>query len=536
MRKLSPTAEEGLRDLFFFANYYWGLQLEEQPHRWMCDELTKTLDMEETPFLILDVPRGCYKTSVITAGAVWQYLRQLYYHDNPYHRIIYCSNTLALGEGFLTLIENILRAGGHEGRITEDYGELWKKPDRENRKSSRQKEGIVLKPRIDRGEIAAVRDPNFFIGSIGALPIGKHADGAILDDLNNKQNVATPEQLKKTHEFYRQVFPIIHTTDRVGNPAHVWMCCTPWHDNDVRGMIIREEEEKRLEDNEYVSPWRIVKATAHLEDGSLFFPTKLSEKELTRLKDHMGDEYYAAYEGSPVGKSDCVASRDQIRYKSREEFPALRWCRITVDPNQHSEARVLGCYAAVVIGGYDKFAKLWIWDIRASREWDTAKLIDVLYEEQEAHPAWPIFIEDAHMTHFDHAVNLEYVRRMQDAQNGDGNPATRLKINWVPAPRNMSKYERWQNALKPRFQSGSIYFAQEIAHSIKAELENEVTRGMASRFKDILDALALMENGVVPRYKADGRGEKIQQTPETAGRMHRGFTFEDAFGDRIVNG
>jgi hypothetical protein len=536
MRNLSPLAEAGLKDLFLFANEFWGLQLEEQPHRWMCDEMMKTLDMKETPFLVLDVPRGCYKTSVVTAGAVWQYLRQLYFYDNPYHRIIYCSNTLALGESFLTLIENILRSGGKDGKLSAEYGDLWKKPDRENRKSSRQKEGIFLKPRMDRGEIASVKEPNFFIGSIGALPIGFHADGAILDDVNNKKNVSTPEQLKKTHEFYRQVYPIINTTDRIGNPAHVWMCCTPWHDNDVRGMIIREEEEKRLEDSEYASPWRIVKATAHMEDGSLFFPTKLSQKELDRLKDHMGEEYWAAYEGSPVGKQDSVASADQIRYRPRDEFPPLRWCRITVDPNQHSEARVLGCYAAVILGGYDQYAKLWIWDIRASREWDTGKLIDILYDVQAEHPSWPIFIEDAHMVHFDHAVNLEYVRRMQDVNLDGAKVPTRLKINWVPAPRNMSKYERWQNALKPRFQSGSIYFAQEIAHSIKAELENEVTRGMASRFKDILDALALMENGIIPRYKSDGRGEKIQETVSQNNPEHRKFTFGDAFGDRIVNG
>jgi len=124
---------------------------------------------------------------------------------------------------------------------------------------------------------------------------------------------------------------------------------------------------------------------------------------------------------------------------------------------------------------------------------------------------------------------------MQDAQNGEGKKATRLKINWVPAPRHMSKYERWQNALRPRFRSGSIFFAQEIAHSVKAEMENEVTRGMASRFKDILDALALMENGVVPRYRPDGRGEIVQKTEAAGGGTHRGFTFSDAFGDRIAN-
>lgn len=112
MKTLPKRAEEALNDLFAFGLTYWGLQLEEQPHRWMCDEMQKTLTLKDTPYLMLDVPRGCYKTSISTAGAVWQYLRQVYLFDNPYHRIIYGANTLALGESFLTLIENILRVGG----------------------------------------------------------------------------------------------------------------------------------------------------------------------------------------------------------------------------------------------------------------------------------------------------------------------------------------------------------------------------------------------------------------------------------------
>lgn len=530
MISLPRNAEKGLEDLMFFGLHYWGLQLEEQPHRWMCEEMQKTVTNNETPYLLLDVPRGCYKTSIVTAGAVWQYLRQVFYFDNPYHRIVYASNTLGLGESFLTLIENILRTGGVEGRITADYGEMWKNPDRKNRKSSRTDKGLILKPRMDRGEIASVREPNFFIASIGALPIGFHADGAILDDLNNKKNVSTPEQLKKTHEFYRQVYPIINTTDRIGNPAHVWMNCTPWHDNDVRGMIVREEESLRLENPAYVSPWRVVKATAHMEDGSLFFPTKLSESELAKLKANMGSEYWAAYEGSPVTKDTQIAAEEQIRFKPREEFPSLRFCRITLDPNQHSEAKVLGCYAAMAMGGYDQFGKLYIWDIRASREWDAGGMISELYKAQEEHPTWQIFVEDEHMRHFDHAVNLEYVNRMQRAELEGGPPVVRLRLNYVPAPRNLSKYERWQGALKPRFQSASITFAEEIAPSIKAELINELTRGTAARFKDILDALSMMENGVVPRYKADGKGEVLPMKSDD-GATHRKPTFSDAFGD-----
>ena len=199
-------------------------------------------------------------------------------------------------------------------------------------------------------------------------------------------------------------------------------------------MIVREEEERKLEDPEYVSPWRIVKATAHMEDGSLFFPTKLSEKELDRLKTHMGPEYWAAYEGSPVTKDNAIAEAEQIRWKPREEFPALRWCRMFLDPNQHSDAKVLGCYAALVMGGYDMFGKLWVWDARGGRDWDTGRTIDELYRAQEEHPEWPIFVEDEHMRHFDHAVGLEFALRMHEAEKEGGDAPTAPPAPLRPGP------------------------------------------------------------------------------------------------------
>ncbi len=533
---LCTDARLALDDLFHFGRFYWGLQLEEKPHRWMCDELMSTLTNEETPNLLLDVPRGCYKTSIVTAGGVLQYLRQTFLSDNPYHRIVYASATLALGEAFLLLIENVLRSGGAEGRMDRDFGKLWKDADQKNRKTSRGKDGITLAPRMKRGEIASVRDPNFFISSIRKPRVGFHADGAILDDLNDKENVRTPEQLRKTQEFYRQVYPLIATHDRVGNPSHVWMTCTPWKDDDVRGTIIREEEEKAVETPGYVSPWRVVKATAHMPDGSLFFPTKLTEGRLELLKDKMRSEYWAAYEGQPVTKSDQLADDEQIRFKPRDEFPPLRWHRVTVDPNQHNEARALGCYAAIFLGGYDKYSKLFIYDIRASREWDTAAFIDQLYNVQTEFTRWPIFIEDSHMTHFDHAVNLEYVRRMDDeAKKTKADPMyvpkaiPRLNINWVSPHKGMSKYEKWEG-LKPRFQAGSIVFAEEIAPSIKSELRNELTRGRAARFKDFLDALAMMENGITPRYKAnDELGLTLVEKTEGAHKDAKRFTFASQF-------
>ena len=144
------------------------------------------------------------------------------------------------------------------------------------------------------------------------------------------------------------------------------------------------------------------------------------------------------------------------------------------------------------------------------------------------------------MSHFDHAVNLEYVRRMDDQakkvekdRNYIPTPVRRLNLNWVSPHKGMSKYEKWAG-LKPRFQAGAITFAQEIAPSLKSELMNELTRGRAARFKDILDALAMMENGITPRYKMNDETGLTLVEPKEEGSWRDGYTFASQFPGMVA--
>ena len=54
---------------------------------------------------------------------------------------------------------------------------------------------------------------------------------------------------------------------------------------------------------------------------------------------------------------------------------------------------------------------------------------------------------------------------------------------------------------------------------------------------DFLDALSMLENGIVPRYKRDGRGEIVQDhgRKEPEAELRRAPTFADAFGERMLN-
>ena len=526
-RKLSRDAEEALNDLYVFCTLYAGLDLEESPHRVMCDALQKAEEENERPYSMLVVPRGFYKTSIVRAMIVWKFYRRVYLNDNPYHRILLVSANLSLSRATMGAVANLMRYGGRGGRMNEDFGCLWRNRDRET-PGSKVEDGIVIAPRIEAGELPTAVEPSVFIGSLRRVSTGFHADEAVVDDLSNKENCATPGQLQKTLEYWRLVFPLLGARDRDGNRPKITMSCTPWHDADVRGTIIREEQAKAAENSDYASEWNIVSRPAINDDGTPFWPTKYGHEELDRLRSQMSvREFHANYLLDPVGNTGFVNEED-IRWQRRESFPALRQGRITVDPSFHTEARDHSCYTAIVVSAFDRFAKMYVLDARGARDWTSNRFMDEMFRITEEYPDWPIFVEDSHMGYFRLAVQMEEARRSDAA----GRPV-RLRIHYVPIDVKASKYERWDR-LRPRFERGSIVFSDDIAPSIKAEIKNELVRGQAARFKDFLDAMAMAETGVMPKTGRDGNLVDVTSgKPEAVGAA-RVLTFKDVFGRRIA--
>lgn len=494
MRLLSDDAKRGLEDLYFFLKECWGLDLEEQPHRKMCDTIQESELNPEKPYAFLIVPRGTYKSSIGRGAVVWKQLRQIYIYENFYHRIALASAVLSFSQTSMRLIGEQLR---HNRKLKEWYGTLYL-DNRHDGLVSKKPEGIILAPRLVKGEIPSVSEPNFWIASILRVSVGFHADGALIDDLNNDKNTATDVQREKVKEYWQNMFPLIQREDRNGNPSTIILNATPWHDDDVRGMVIRQEKEKKVADPGYKSPYNVYWAPAITDNGELFFPSKLNTKQLEELREEMSPRKFAAnYLCDPVGDRGFVRE-DQIRFKPRAYFPKLHDVRATVDPNQHTDAKVLGCYCAIAISGYDSFANLYFLNFYGSREWSSKQFIDCLFDITETYDGIPILIENEHMAHFQHAIRLEEERRVTGE---DGRITPRIK--WINAPRE-PKYLRWEK-LQPRFASGRVFFAEEIPVKLKHEITEELIRGQASRFHDFLDVMSMAEHGIRPRVDKEGR-------------------------------
>jgi hypothetical protein len=511
--QLSIDAERCLYNLYDFLVEYWGLDREdEESHRAMCQPIQDAELGDGPPFVMLVVPRGSWKSSIARGACVWKQLRQIHLFDNPYHRICFLSSTLALGRLALRTIEEQLR---YNRKLAEAYGELWATPQRKGEMGSKVEDGIMLAPRLKEGSRAAIADPSFWVGSVRAAQTGRHADEAYVDDLNDKENTATVFQREKAHRLWSLIFPLIGS--QTGHRPKITFTCTPWHDDDVSGRIQRRERERTTADENYQTPWTLLKHGVVNEDGTAFLPTKYPLSCLEQLKEDVGDinEYSSNYLCDPVGERGFV-NQDEIIFRKRETFPPLRDLRISVDPNQHKEASALGCYAAMVVVGFDRFAHMYVLDARGAREWDTGAFIDALFDVQDSYPHAPIFIEDSHMGHFDHALNLEQGLRER-----------RLRVNWVPLDVQVSKYDRWKR-IQPRFKAHQIVFAEEIAPKIKLEIQEELVRGQAARFNDFLDALAGAETGVRPRAGKDGQLVEFDPMRGRPGEKARKLTFADA--------
>lgn len=520
----SAEAERGLADFFYFATHFLGLDLEERPHRAVTNAI-EAVELGDAKHSLIVIPRGFYKTSVASAALVWKQYRKVFLEDNPYHRIVIASATLALGEQIMKRIEGMLRGGGKNQRLFHEYPKLWTERTWGGQ-GSRQPDGIFLAQRIKRGDLASTPEPNFWIGSLRRISTGFHADEAFLDDLNNRENVATAFQRAKVQEYFELIQPILVQQDALGRPPKMTYTCTPWHDDDVRGRIERAEAQRQERDPDAPHDWEIVRFGSYDEAGQPTFPAKFPAAVIENLRANLATSLFAAnYLCDPVGDAVFV-HEDWISFKARDSFPSLQYGRIAADPNQHKEAKAVGCYAAIVVSAFDRFGKMYVLDAMGSRDWSSKEFINALFELKERYPDFKLLVEDAHMAHFEYAVRLEEAKRSEQA----GHPI-RLRINWVPVATNKSKYERYEK-LEPRFRSRAVIFSDDIHPHVKTELRDELVRGPKARYQDFLDALAIADTGFRVRVNADGTAAEAPP-PKGEPSVPKIPTIADIYGGRL---
>jgi hypothetical protein len=219
-------------------------------------------------YKMLQAARGSWKSSLSIDYATWRVAREHFLTGESKLRILFASEVLELAKRNVQWV-----------RQTMSWNKAWIDLFGDHRPDSRKdslawgKTELTSKYRIDPRIAEAT------VSSMGQSSerTGFHFDLIICDDLEAERSSASRDMIENVWDFYRLLHSIL---DPHGEMVII---CTRWHDDDIYARI--EEENEESDDEE---KFEILKIPAKNEDGTLNFPSILSDKKLATLRKKQG--------------------------------------------------------------------------------------------------------------------------------------------------------------------------------------------------------------------------------------------------------
>lgn len=424
-------------------------------------------------FLLLLMPRGTFKSSVVTIGFTLQFLL-----NDPDARILIDSETFGKGKAFLSEIKGHLE---NNDKFREIYKTLYNVyPDAKKRESRWTDNQVDLAARKK-----FTKEPNISVAGVDIPKTGMHYDLIIGDDWHSERNVTTKEQIEQVIEHYKLALSLLDP----GKPLIV--IGTRWDYNDVYQYILDYEQHR----------FNILIRRAVNPDGSLLFPERLTQGFLDETKQSQGSYIFSCqYMNDPVDNETATFKRSYLQNKkSLEDIKNLpmNWF-MSVDPSYEGE---YSDYNAITIVGMDFQRNLYVRDI-VRKKMNYAELITTIFMlyEKAAAGGYPI-----------KRIVLETVATQKSLQYELSNEQRR-RGTWLPVQeirsRTKSKEERIRG-LAPFYEFGHIFHIRS-AHNLD-ELEYELLHFPKGKHDDIIDSLAtILEIASAPsgRYQDETKREK----------------------------
>ena len=457
-------------DLFFLCKFILGYdKMTEATHKELCDYTTSILpnppELPHDPnfdprknLLLLLMPRGTFKSSVVTIGFTLQYLL-----NEPDVRILIDSETFAKSKAFLREIIGHLNGNMQYREVFRAIHGVF--PDGDGK---RNKDLLWTDSQLNVASRKRERkEPTLSCAGIDVTKNGMHYDLIIADDLHSEKNVTNNEQIQQVIDHYKLAFSLLDP----GRPMIV--IGTRWHELDLYRHIIEFESED----------FNILIKSAYNPDGSLFFPEVLSEAELDKIRRRQGTGIFSKqYLNQPVSDENATFKLKDIVRKNWEEVKGrpMNWY-LSVDPS-YSDPRGTSNYsdyAAFVLVGMDYVRDLYVRHIvRKKMSYsDVINEIFRLYTE-------PKFKDIRNMKILLEVIgtkSLSFELSNEQRRRGTWLPVQEIKSQ----PK--SKEERIRG-LAPFYEFGHIYHIQDCPQI--EDLEQELIHFPVARHDDIVDALA----------------------------------------------
>lgn len=482
-------------DLFYLTKYILGYdKMTEATHGELCHytenilpnhagEATEGFDPRKNLLLLL-MPRGTFKSSVVTIGFTLQYLL-----NEPDCRILIDSETFGNSKAFLREIIGHL-VGNRE------YREVFKAihgvyPDGEGKRNKdllwTDSQLIVACRKRQR------KEPTLTCAGVDVTKNGMHYDLIICDDLHSQTNTTNPEQIHQVVEHYKLAFSLLDP----GKPMIV--IGTRWDYNDLYQHIIDFESEN----------FNILKKSAYNPDGSLFFPEVLTEPVLDRFRKIQGASIFSKqYLNEPVSDENAIFKRDHIQRVHLDTIKGrpINWY-LSIDPSYADPRKQSGSdYAAFVLVGMDFMRDLYVRHI-IRRKMTYSEIINEMFNIYID----PKFKDIKHMKLLLEVIGTKSLS--YELANEQKRRNTWLPVTEIRGQRD-NKVERIKG-LAPFYEYRHVYHIIECPQM--DELEEELLYFPSARHDDIVDALATVLEYASP---PTNRAQYAEDDPRSRKRVH----------------
>lgn len=443
-------AEKGKESLYIFNKYVLDVEKGKQKLAPFHKELCTFIDEDKRKKKLLLIPRGHLKSTLVTIGYSLQSIVK-----NPNIRILILNATWQMSVDFLTEIKNHLTTNEELIKL---YGDLaadapeW------------SQERILL-----RREDKNIKGPTVWATGIESNLVGSHPDLIIFDDVVNRDNTMTQEQIEKVKLRYKDALDLLEPG------GEMIVIGTRWSMEDLYGWILDKE-------NNIAQSYNMMVKRAYegdLETGQDFkalWPEKFSQKELlTRLREKDWYEFSSQYLNNPIPEKDATFRRDTFKYFDMEDNRGKQMNKIlTIDP---AISLSKGADNTAMVGaGIDTFANLFILEL--VRDKLTPKqLVDKIFSLQELYHFNQVVIE----TIAYQKALAYYIREEQQRRN---RYLPIYEINY----QEQSKDQRIKG-LQPLYENGKIFHNKLLKDNVF--LEAELLEFPRSRHDDLIDALSM---------------------------------------------
>lgn len=479
-------------DLFFLDREILGYKkMTKQTHQELCDYTTSVLpnppeiqvregfDPRKNLLLLL-MPRGTFKSSVVTIGFTLQMIL-----NEPNVRILIDSETFGKSKAFLREILDHLTNNEKYREIFKAIHGVYPYTKKSEMKLWTDSEVILPCRNVPK------KEPTISCAGIDVTKNGMHYDLIICDDLHSERNVTNKEQIQQVIDHYKLAFSLLDP----GRPMIV--IGTRWDYSDLYQHILDFEQQD----------FNILKKSAYNPDGSLFFPEVLSEQELDKIRRRQGTGIFSKqYLNEPVSDENATFKRDNIVRKpwTEVENRPMNWY-LSVDPSYFDPRGTTnyGDFASMVLAGMDYQKDIYVRHI-VRQKMSYSELINKIFD---------IFTD----RNFGDIKNMRIILETIGTKSLSYELANEQKRRgtWLPVQeikaRQTNKEERIRG-LAPFYEFGHIFHIKECPQL--EDLEYELLHFPTGRHDDIIDALATVLEVASPPTnrgsdRVEGRSRKI---------------------------